>query len=115
MALPQYFAIGYHQCRWNYKDEEDVKSVDAAFDTHQLPYDVLWLDIEHTDSKKYMTWDKNKFPDPVHMQEDLASRGRNMVVIIDPHIKRDNNYEIHKIAEKKGYYVKNKDKNVLIN
>ena len=20
-ALPQMFALGYHQCRWNYKDE----------------------------------------------------------------------------------------------
>lgn len=26
-ALPQMFAIGYHQCRWNYRDEEDVRQV----------------------------------------------------------------------------------------
>ena len=28
-----------------------VRSVDAGFDEHDIPYDVLWLDIEHTDGK----------------------------------------------------------------
>eukprot|EP00966_Prymnesium_polylepis_P119990 2772655-Prymnesium_polylepis.1 len=49
--LPPLFALGYHQCRWNYRDEEDVSAVHAAFEEHSLPFDVLWLDIEHTDSK----------------------------------------------------------------
>mgnify|MGYP001810717699 CR=1 FL=1 len=26
----------------------DVAAVDGGFDTHNIPYDVLWLDIEHT-------------------------------------------------------------------
>lgn len=50
--LPQRFALGYHQCRWNYNDQEDVHQVDKNFDEHDIPYDVLWLDIEHTDGKK---------------------------------------------------------------
>lgn len=39
-------------CRWNYRDEPDVFAVDAGFDEHNIPYDVLWLDIEHTDGKR---------------------------------------------------------------
>ncbi|GKC55303.1 probable glucan 1,3-alpha-glucosidase [Tanacetum coccineum] len=105
-AMPQLFATGYHQCRWNYKDEEDVKNVDSKFDEHDIPYDVLWLDIEHTDGKRYFTWDKTLFPNPEEMQNDLASRGRRMVTIVDPHIKRDEGYHIHKEASKNGYYVK---------
>ena len=27
-------------------------SVDNGFDEHDIPYDVLWLDIEHTDGKR---------------------------------------------------------------
>ena len=42
----------YHQCRWNYNDEADVAAVDGGFDAHDIPYDVLWLDIEHTDGKR---------------------------------------------------------------
>lgn len=44
-ALPQYFAIGHHQCRWNYLTEEDVLEVSAKFDEHDIPMDVLWLDM----------------------------------------------------------------------
>ncbi|KAM0016122.1 putative glucan 1,3-alpha-glucosidase [Helianthus debilis subsp. tardiflorus] len=105
-AMPQLFATGYHQCRWNYRDEEDVKNVDSKFDEHDIPYDVLWLDIEHTDGKRYFTWDRVLFPHPEEMQKDLFSRGRRMVTIVDPHIKRDDNYHIHKEASKNGYYVK---------
>ncbi|KNC72578.1 hypothetical protein SARC_14864, partial [Sphaeroforma arctica JP610] len=39
------------------------------------------------------------------MQQGLADKHRHMVVIVDPHIKRDNNYAVHKGAQNK-YYVK---------
>lgn len=108
-ALPQMFSLGYHQCRWNYKDEADVSAVDGGFDAHNMPYDVLWLDIEHTNGKRYFTWDQAYFPTPQRMQEDLASRGRKMVTIVDPHIKRDPEWRLFKEAEDKGLYVKNKE------
>lgn len=107
--LPPKFAIAYHQCRWNYKSEADVAQVDGGFDEHDIPYDVLWLDIEHTDGKKYFTWDKSSFPSPKVMQDKIAAKGRKMVTIVDPHIKRDSNYYVHTESQDKGLYVKNKD------
>jgi hypothetical protein len=63
-AMPQYFSLGYHQCRWNYKDEDDVAAVDSGFDEHSIPYDVLWLDIEHTDGKRWVggRWARRRPP-----------------------------------------------------
>ncbi|XWS44651.1 hypothetical protein CRYUN_Cryun15aG0066300 [Craigia yunnanensis] len=105
-AMPQLFTTAYHQCRWNYRDEEDVENVDSKFDEHDIPYDVLWLDIEHTDGRRYFTWDKVLFPHPDEMQRKLAAKGRHMVTIVDPHIKRDNSFHLHKDATQRGYYVK---------
>ncbi|TQE01683.1 hypothetical protein C1H46_012747 [Malus baccata] len=105
-AMPQLFAVAYHQCRWNYRDEEDVEQVDSKFDEHDIPYDVLWLDIEHTDGKRYFTWDRMLFPHPEEMQRKLAAKGRHMVTIVDPHIKRDDSYFLHKEATEKQYYVR---------
>ena len=51
-TLPPIFSLGYHQCRWNYKDERDVEMVHGKFEEYDYPYDVLWLDIEHTDGKR---------------------------------------------------------------
>lgn len=48
----QVFALAYHQCRWNYNDEQDVDQVSNKFDEHDIPMDTMWLDIEYTDSKK---------------------------------------------------------------
>lgn len=107
--LPPMFSLGYHQCRWNYRDEKDVAAVEAKFEELDYPYDVLWLDIEHTDGKRYFTWDKSVFPNPIDMQANLTKHGRKMVTIVDPHIKRDNNYHIHKEATEKGLYILNKD------
>ena len=60
-------------------------------------------------SLSYFTWDAHKFPNSVDMINKVAAKGRKMVTIIDPHIKKDDNYFIHKEATEKGYYVKDKN------
>ncbi|XP_030643249.1 neutral alpha-glucosidase C [Chanos chanos] len=106
-ALPSLFSLGYHQCRWNYNDEADVKEVDAGFDKHNIPYDVIWLDIEHTKGKRYFTWDPKCFPNPVDMQEHLQRKNRKLVVISDPHIKVDPDWPFFCEARDSGYFIKN--------
>ncbi len=87
--LPPSFALGYHQCRWNYQNVADVLEVQEKFDENELPVDVIWLDIEHTDGKRYMTWHPRDFADPLLMQQELAKHGRKLVTIVDPHLKKD--------------------------
>ena len=53
--LPPLFSLGYHQCRWNYISQEDLLEVQQGFETHNLPMDVIWLDIEHTPNRMYFT------------------------------------------------------------
>ncbi|XP_055368276.1 neutral alpha-glucosidase AB isoform X3 [Betta splendens] len=108
-SFPPLASLGYHQCRWNYNDQEDVRSVDAGFDEHDIPYDFIWLDIEHTDGKRYFTWDPHKFATPKEMLQGLKDKKRKMVAIVDPHIKVDSNYKIHNEIRSRDFYVKNKD------
>ncbi|KAF8932696.1 hypothetical protein BGZ58_006869 [Dissophora ornata] len=108
-ALPQTFSIAYHQCRWNYNTQQDVAETDAGFDEHDIPYDVLWLDIEHTNGKRYFTFDEPKFPNPTDMQRSLDAKGRKMVTIIDPHIKKDDDYYVSKEGTELDVFIKNKD------
>ncbi|KJH51447.1 glycosyl hydrolase, family 31 [Dictyocaulus viviparus] len=107
--LPPLFSIAYHQCRWNYNDEEDVAQVDENFDLHDIPMDAIWLDIEHTDGKRYFTWDQHKFAHPKQMIDKIAAKGRKMITIIDPHIKIDDNYPVYKEAKDRELYVKRSD------
>ncbi|KAF2096180.1 alpha glucosidase II [Rhizodiscina lignyota] len=111
-ALPQSFAIAYHQCRWNYVTDTDVIDVDRRMDKHKIPYDVIWLDIEYTDGKKYFTWDPLTFTDPERMHKTLDKRERKLVAIIDPHIKNTPDYSIVDEMKSKDLAVHNKDGNI---
>jgi len=110
--LPQEFAIAYHQCRWNYNTDEDVKDVDRKMSKHQIPYDVIWLDIEYTHEKEYFTWDPLTFPNPTGMLAQLDQSDRKLVAIIDPHIKNTDNYPVVDALKKKDLAVHNKDDNI---
>ena len=84
-------------------------AVSQGFDTHGMPMDVMWLDIEHTDGKRYFTWNPQNFSDPSTMVGGLVNRGRKLVVIVDPHIKRDPKYFLHGNASSLGYYIKTRN------
>lgn len=102
----QLWTLGYHQCRWNYDSDEDIKYVVAEFDNYDFPIDVIWLDIEYTDEKKYFTWDLVNFSDPIGMQNNLSATDRKLVVISDPHIKVENGYFVYDEALANDYFVK---------
>lgn len=107
--LPQSFAIGHHQCRWNYNSQEDVLEVNENFSKHNIPYDVIWLDIEYTDAKKYFTWNKDNFPNPEEMLDELDESKRKLVAIIDPHIKVTNDYDVVNHLEKNDLAIEGAD------
>lgn len=110
--LPPHFSVAYHQCRWNYVTDEDVRDVDRKFDKNRIPYDVIWLDIEYTDGKKYFTWDPMTFKDPIGMQKQLDEHERKLVAIIDPHIKNEGGYHVVEEMKSKDLAVKNKEGNI---
>jgi len=80
-AMPAHWALGYHQCRWNYVSSDDVRSVSKRFDDEDMPVDVIWLDIEYSEEHKYFIWDERHFPDPVDMMNDVAAVGRKVCAV----------------------------------
>eukprot|EP00826_Nyctotherus_ovalis_P048023 TRINITY_DN5617_c0_g1_i14.p2 TRINITY_DN5617_c0_g1~~TRINITY_DN5617_c0_g1_i14.p2 ORF type:complete len:392 (-),score=80.96 TRINITY_DN5617_c0_g1_i14:1452-2627(-) len=103
--MPQLFALGYHQSRWEAFAQEDVENSSRMFEETDIPCDCLWLDIDHTDSKKYFTWDHRLFPKPLEMIQKLKDDGRHLVVIADPHLKADPEYPVYSEALKQGMFI----------
>lgn len=91
----------------------EVADVDTAADDHDIPLDAIWLDIEYTDqkSKKYFTWDPVTFGDRKSLVSNLTSKGRRLITIIDPHIKKDPGYHIYQEGTKNGYFTKDNKNN----
>jgi len=107
--MPPISTLGKHQSRWNYVDVDDSVNVNRKFDQHDIPYDVLWLDIEHTDGKKYFTWHPTHFAKPDVLLDALNESRRKLVTIIDPHIKRESGYDVFETMKNKDYFTKTKD------
>lgn len=107
--LPPYFSLGYHHSRWSFEDQKDIENLNAGFLKSQIPCDVLHLDIDYTVGFKYFTIDENKFPTPKKLVNSLLENGRRLVVILDPHIKKQEGYFVYDEAAKNNYFVKDKD------
>ncbi len=107
--LPPLWALGFHQCKWSYYPESNVKEITSTFRKLQIPCDAIYLDIDYMDGFRCFTWDKNHFPDPKRMVKELEDDGFKTVVIIDPGIKIDHEYSIFKEALDKDYFCKRAD------
>lgn len=55
---------------------------------------------------RYFTWAADKFPHPEEMINNLAAKGRKLVTIVDPHLKKDDNYKVYADAKSRDYFVK---------
>jgi alpha-glucosidase len=107
--LPPLWALGYHQCKWSYYPESNVREIAAKFRELQIPCDAIYLDIDYMDGFRCFTWDNEKFPDPTKMIADLREDGFKTVAIIDPGIKIDPEYSVYQEAMKNDYFCKRAD------
>ncbi len=107
--LPPLWALGYHQCKWSYYPESEVKAITSKFRELRIPCDAIYLDIDYMEGFRCFTWDKNHFPDPKRMVAELAEDGFKTIVIIDPGIKIDDDYWVYKEAMENDYFCKRAD------
>lgn len=112
--LPPIWALGNQQSRWSYFPEKRVREIAEGFRKHKIPADVIYLDIDYMDGYRVFTWDKKRFPDPAKMISDLKADGFKTVLIIDPGIKVDENYEAYKDGKRNNIFVKNPDGTELV-
>ncbi|HMO04032.1 MAG TPA: glycoside hydrolase family 31 protein [Kiritimatiellia bacterium] len=105
--LPPAWALGYHQCRWGYKSEACLDDLDANFTKHGIPCDGLWVDIDYMDSFKVFTFNKGYFPSIDKTLRKLARKGRKVIPIIDPGVKKQKGYPVYDSGKKADVYCRN--------
>lgn len=107
--LPKW-ALGYHQCRYSYQNEGEIREVAHELRSRRIPCDTLYFDIHYMDGYRVFTWDTEAFPDPAGLIADLRRDGFTSVVIIDPGVKADDpNYAVHQDGLARDVYVKYPD------
>lgn len=107
--MPPLWALGFHQCKWSYYPESNVREVAQKFRDLNIPCDAIYLDIDYMDGFRCFTWDDEKFPNPTKMISDLREQGFKTIAIIDPGIKVDPDYKVYQEAMEKDYFCKRAD------
>lgn len=107
--LPPRWALGYHQCRWGYRSEQDVNEVAEGFGAEGLPLSAIHLDIDYMEGYRVFTVDPEAFPDLPRLARGLAQRGTRLVTIVDPGIKVDEHYEVYADGLTGGRFVHRED------
>ena len=104
--MPPMWALGFQQCKLSYYPESKVKEVANKFREYQIPCDAIYLDIDYMDGFRCFTWDNERFPDPKRMVDELKEQGFQTMVIIDPGIKIDKEYDVYKEGIENDYFCK---------
>ena len=107
--MPPLWALGFHQCKWSYYPESEVKEIAATFRSLKIPCDAIYLDIDYMEGFRCFTWNKDYFPDPKRMVKELLDDGFKTVAIIDPGIKVDKEYSVFLEALENDYFCKRAD------
>lgn len=107
--LPPLWALGFHQSKWSYYPEKQVRQIAETFRQMNIPCDAIYLDIDYMDGFRCFTWNNRRFPDPKRMVDDLAKIGFKTVTMIDPGIKIDRDYWVYNEAMEHGYFCRRAD------
>lgn len=107
--IPPRWAFGLAQSRWGYKTEEDVREVARQYKEHDLPLDMICMDIDYMQDYADFTVNKERFPDLAKLSADLKAQGIRLVPIIDAGVRIDPNDPTCTEGVEKGYFCKKAD------
>lgn len=103
--MPPLWALGQHQCRWSYPDQESVSAIVEEYRERELPLDAVWMDIDYMSSYKVFTFSTHRFPDVSDMCSRFAEQGVKTVLIVDPGVKQEKGYSVYEAGKAIDAYV----------
>ncbi|KEZ45518.1 putative alpha/beta-glucosidase agdC [Scedosporium apiospermum] len=81
-----YWGLGFHQCKYGYRDVYQVAAVTANYSVNNIPLETIWTDIDYMDRRRTFTIDPERFP--AHLYKDLVdtihARDQHYIVMVDP-------------------------------
>jgi len=103
--LPPGWALGYHQCRWGYRTEADIRNVLGGFREHDLHLSAIHFDIDYMDRYRVFTVDTEAFPDLPGLIADLNAEGVEAVTILDPGVAKADDFPLYREGHERGHFL----------
>ncbi|KAJ0815725.1 putative alpha-glucosidase [Helianthus annuus] len=107
--MPPKWSLGYQQCRWSYDSDARVREIAKTFRDKGIPCDVIWMDIDYMDGFRCFTFNKETFPNPKSLADDLHDAGFKAIWMLDPRIKHEKGYFVYESGSEKDIWVQTAD------
>ncbi|KAK8775771.1 hypothetical protein V5799_030885 [Amblyomma americanum] len=109
-AMPPYWGLGFHLCRYGYGSLNRTRQVMENNIRAGIPLDVQWNDIDYMDKWNDFTYDKVKYAGLPEFVADVHEGGRHYVMMFDPGVsgsERPGTYPPFDDGLKMNVFVKN--------
>ncbi|KAF6844826.1 alpha-glucosidase [Colletotrichum musicola] len=85
-AMMPYWGLGFHQCRYGYRDAFDVAEVVYNYSIAEIPLETMWTDIDYMDRRRVFSLDPERFPLEKVRQlvSHLHDNDQHYIVMVDP-------------------------------
>jgi alpha-glucosidase (family GH31 glycosyl hydrolase) len=82
-VLSPYWSLGWHQCRWGYRNTTELSWVVGNYSQNGLPLDVMWSDIDYLNGKADFTIDPVNYSGLSSFVNSLHNSSMHYVPILD--------------------------------
>ncbi len=104
--LPPLWALGHHHSRWEANESAArLDGIARGFRERGIPLDALHVDIGAMRGYRCFTWDPARFPDPDGFLSGLRERRIHPVVMTDPGLKTDEEWDVYRDGKAKGFFL----------
>ena len=82
-TLPPFWSLGFHQCKWGYKNTQEIRDVYESYVATELPIDTFWGDIDILQDYRIFTLNTKNFADLPQLISEIHQNNFKFVPIVD--------------------------------
>ncbi len=106
--IPPKYAFGFGQSRWGYRNAEDFRHVAEEYRKHNIPIDMVYMDIDYMQDYKDFTVNQS-FPDFKAFVDEMKEKKIHLIPIIDAGVKIEEGYDVYEEGVRENMFCKRED------
>ena len=105
-TLPPFWSLGFHQCRWGYKNTKDIRDIYENYVANEIPIDTFWGDIDILEDYRIFTLNQNNFIDLPSLISELHQKNFKFVPIVDLGFPKNEDDEFYQKGKEMNAFIK---------
>ena len=82
-TLPPFWSLGFHQCKWGYKNDKEIRYVYNNYISNELPIDTFWGDIDILQDYRIFTLNEKNFANLPNLIHEIHENNYKFIPIVD--------------------------------